>query len=79
MAEEGRCSICHEGERTSNWQPFGPSDNVASFTRLGKHCPGFPSIGVCDKCKLAIERGERVVFTYRGRWHIYQNRRGGRR
>ena len=66
-----KCKLCREREAEWAWQPFGPDEEVASFSFLGSHYRGFPVIKVCDPCKQDIERtlavGGSIVFSYKNK------------
>jgi hypothetical protein len=74
-----KCACCSTDEAEWAFQPFGPSEEVASaFMTLGSHYRGFPSLQVCDACKSAIQEGRPVYFSYKKalymaeRWQVWK-------
>jgi len=60
------CRICKADVDAPNvCQPFGPDDKPV-FVLPGNHYRGFPTIRVCDGCKVRIEQGEQIAITYKG-------------
>ncbi len=59
------CAVCHNNLSEWIWQPLGPGEGCKVFTLPGSHYRGFPTVPVCNSCRLRILDGASAPFVHR--------------
>lgn len=68
------CRICHQGQVSYQWQPWGPDESALLFTRPGYHYRSFATLPICGTCKDQIEAGATQIFRYKDTWYLFTAR-----